>query len=146
MSVAEAKSAAADAASWRRGLRAFRHYNYRLYFGGQLVSQIGTWMQNIAQGWLVLRLTGSAFDLGLVTALQGLPILFFTSISGVIADRVPKYRLLVVTQSVMAVLALVLAVDVTSGMVRIWHVYVLAALLGMANAANIPTQQSASNP
>ena len=144
MAVAEAKSPAEDGSSWTRGWRAFRHYNYRLYFCGQLISQMGTWMQNIAQGWLVLRLTGSAFDLGLVTALQGLPILFFTSFSGVIADRVPKHRLLVVTQSVMAVLALVLAIDVTAGTVRIWHVYVLAALLGMANAANIPTQQAFS--
>jgi len=142
MAVAQAKPPSGDVPSWMRGIRAFRHYNYRLYFSGQLISQIGTWMQNIAQGWLVLRLTGSAFDLGLVTALQGLPILFFTSLSGVIADRVPKYRLLVVTQSIMAILALILAIDVTSGMVRIWHVYVLAALLGMANAANIPTQQA----
>ena len=127
-----------------RGLRAFRHYNYRLYFVGQLISQVGTWMQNIAQGWLVLRLTGSAFDLGFVTALQGLPILFFSLLGGVIADRVPKYRLLVVTQAVMAVLALVLAFDVSAGTVRIWHVYMLAALLGLANAANMPTQQAFS--
>lgn len=129
---------------WLRGMRALRHYNFRLYISGQLVSQIGTWMQNIAQGWLVLRLTGSAFDLGFVTALQGLPILFFSLLGGVIADRVPKYRLLVVTQSIMAILALILAVDVTAGTVRIWHVYVLAALLGIANAANMPTQQAFS--
>src|ERR1700719_760836 len=102
MVLTQAKRPAGDEPSWMRGLRAFRHYNYRLYFGGQLISQIGTWMQNIAQGWLVLRLTGSAFDLGLVTALQGLPILFFALLGGVIADRVPKHRLLVVTQAAMA--------------------------------------------
>src|SRR6266700_2452138 len=89
-----AAGAAAQGSAWARGLRAFQHYNYRLYFAGQLVSQIGTWMQNIAQGWLVLKLTGSACDLGVVTALQGIPMLFFALVGGVIADRVPKHRLL----------------------------------------------------
>ncbi|HTE85829.1 MAG TPA: MFS transporter, partial [Dehalococcoidia bacterium] len=127
-----------------RGLRAFQHYNYRLYFSGQLVSQAGTWMQNIGQGWLVLKLTGSAFDLGVVTALQGIPMLFFALIGGVIADRVPKHKLLVVTQTVMAILALILAIDVSAGTVRIWHVYILALCLGLANAANMPAQQAFS--
>jgi MFS family permease len=125
-----------------RGFRAFRNYNYRLYWSGQFVSQCGTWMQNIAQGWLVLQLTNSAFDLGVVTALQQLPILLMGLLGGVIADRVPKYRLLVVTQSVMTVLALILAVDVTAHTVRIWHVYLLAAALGIANAINNPAQQA----
>jgi MFS family permease len=127
---------------WKRGFRAFRNYNYRLYWSGQLVSQIGTWMQNIAQGWLVLKITGSPFDLGLVTALQGLPVLFFGLLGGVIADRVPKYRLLVITQVIMALLALILAIDVTAGTVQIWHVYILAAGLGVTNAINNPTQQA----
>jgi MFS family permease len=127
---------------WTRGFRAFRNYNYRLYWSGQFVSQCGTWMQNIAQGWLVLKLTNSAFDLGVVTALQQLPILLMGLLGGVIADRVPKYRLLVVTQSVMTVLALILAVDVTAGTVQIWHVYLLATALGVANAINNPAQQA----
>lgn len=131
-----------ERAGWTRGLRAFRHYNYRLYFSGQLVSQIGTWMQNIGQGWLVLKLTGSAFDLGLVTALQGLPMLCFSLVGGVMADRVSKHKLLIVTQSIMALLALILAIDVSTGMVQIWHVYILALCLGMANAANMPAQQA----
>jgi MFS family permease len=99
-------------------------------------------MQNVAQGWLVLKLTNSAFDLGVVTALQSLPVLFFGMLGGVIADRVPKYRLLVVTQSVMTILALILAIDVTAGTVQIWHVYVLAGALGIANAVNNPAQQA----
>jgi MFS family permease len=138
------EQAVSQDSGFKRGLRAFRHYNYRLYFSGQLVSQIGTWMQNIAQGWLVLRLTGSAFDLGLVTALQGLPMLMFAMLGGVVADRVPKRRLLIATQTFMAILALILALDVTAGTVQIWHVYILALCLGMANAANMPAQQAFS--
>jgi len=110
-----APEAGADApAGLMRGFAAFRHYNYRLYFGGQLISLIGTWMQNIGQGWLVLQLTHSAFYLGVVTALQSLPVLFFALLGGVVADRFPKNRLLVVTQSIMAILALMLALDVCS--------------------------------
>jgi MFS family permease len=127
---------------WPRGLRALRHYNYRLYFGGQTISMGGTWMQNVGQGWLVLLLTHSPFYLGVVTALQFLPVLLFSLIGGVIADRVPKYRLMIATQSVMGVLALLLAIDVSAGTVRIWHIYILAFLLGIANAMNMPTQQA----
>src|SRR5438270_13844000 len=107
------ESPSAEAPShWPRGVRALRHYNYRLYFVGQTISMGGTWMQNVAQGWLVLLLTHSAFYLGVVTALQFLPVLLFSLIGGVIADRLPKYRLMVVTQSAMAVPALLLAIDV----------------------------------
>lgn len=127
---------------WSRGLRAFRNYNFRLYFAGQLTSQIGTWIQNTAQAWLVVTLTHSPFKLGLVTALQALPMLFFATLGGVVADRVSKYRLLTITQAIMAILALILAVDVTARTVQIWHVYVLASLLGLTNAANMPTQQA----
>lgn len=129
---------------WPRALRALRHRNYRLYFAGQTVSMAGTWMQNVAQGWLVLILTHSPFSLGVVTALQSLPTLLFALLGGVIADRFPKHRLLTVTQSAMAVLALVLALDVSAGTVRIWHIYILAILLGVCNAINMPTQQAFS--
>lgn len=125
-----------------RGLAAFRHRNYRLYFGGQFISLIGTWMQNIAQGWLVLQLSHSAFALGIVAALQSLPVLFFALLGGVIADRLPKYRLLVFTQASMAILALVLALDVTAGTVQIWHIYILASLLGVAQSVDMPTRQA----
>ena len=129
-------------ATWTRGFTAFRHYNYRLYFGGQLVSLIGTWMQNIGQGWLVLQLTHSPFYLGVVTALQSLPVLFFALLGGVVADRFPKNRLLVVTQSTMALLALVLALDVSAGTVRVWHIYILATLLGLVQSVDAPTRQA----
>jgi MFS family permease len=127
---------------WPHALRALRHYNYRLYFAGQTISMAGTWMQNVAQGWLVLILTHSAFYLGVVTALQFLPVLLFSLIGGVFADRLPKYRLMVVTQSAMALPALLLAIDVTAGTVQIWHIYILAFMLGIANAMNMPTQQA----
>lgn len=129
-------------AGWLRGCAAFRHYNYRLYFGGQLISMIGTWMQNIGQGWLVLQLTHSAFYLGVVTALQSLPVLFFALLGGVVADRFPKNRVLVVTQSTMAILALILALDVSAGTVRVWHIYILATLLGIVQSVDAPARQA----
>jgi MFS family permease len=127
---------------WPRGLRSLAHYNYRLYFVGQTVSMAGTWMQNVAQGWLVLNLTHSAFQLGLVVTLQTIPILLFSLAGGVLADRIAKRKLLIVTQTTMALLALILAIDVSTGRVQIWHVYILATLLGTANAMTMPTQQS----
>jgi MFS family permease len=133
---------ASAANRWPRGLRSLQHYNYRLYFVGQTISMAGTWMQNVAQGWLVLSLTHSAFQLGLVVTLQSAPILLFSLAGGVLADRVSKYRLLAVTQTVMALLALILALDVSAGTVQIWHIYILATLLGTANALTMPTQQS----
>ena len=135
-------SSPASVRGWMQGFRALRNYNYRLYFSGQFISLVGTWMQNIAQGWLVLQLTHSAFDLGLVTMLQSLPMLVLGLAGGVLADRVPKHRLLVGTQAAMALLALILAVDVSAGTVQIWHVYLLATLLGVANVINMPSQQS----
>jgi len=129
---------------WPRGLRALRHHNYRLYFAGQTVSMAGTWMQNVAQGWLVLLLTHSPFALGVVVTLQSAPILVFSLAGGILADRLPKYRLLAVTQMAMALLALILALDATAGTVRIWHIYILATLLGTTNALTMPTQQSFS--
>lgn len=139
---AQADAVANAPAGWARGFVAFRHYNYRLYFGGQLISLIGTWMQNIGQGWLVLQLTHSAFYLGVVTALQTLPVLFFALLGGVVADRFPKNRLLVVTQSTMAILALILALDVSAGTVQVWHIYVLATLLGLVQSVDAPTRQA----
>lgn len=134
--------ASGNQSRWPRGLRALRHRNYRLYFLGQTISMAGTWMQNVAQGWLVLTLTHSPFSLGIVITLQSAPVLLFSLLGGVLADRVPKYRLMAVTQSVMALLALILAIDVTAGTVQIWHIYILAALLGSTNAMNLPTQQA----
>jgi MFS family permease len=125
-----------------RTFSSLRVRNYRLYFSGQFVSMTGTWMQWVAQGWLVLRLTGSGFAVGLVTALQFLPMLVGGAYGGVIADRVDKRRLLVATQSTAGTLALILGVLVTTGVVRLWMVFALALALGIVNAIDNPTRQS----
>lgn len=108
--------------------------NYRLYFGASVVSNIGTWMQRIAQDWLILQLTGSGAALGITVGLQFLPFLLFGALGGVMADRFPMRRVLVVTQASMGALALVLGVLDVTGVVQAWHVYVLAFLLGTATA------------
>jgi MFS family permease len=123
-------------------LRAFDHRDFRLFFAGQAVSQIGTWMQSVAQSWLVLELTNSPFRLGLVGTLQFTPMLLLSFFAGVLADRLPKRRLLVVTQSVMAVQALSLAALVASGHVQYWHVTVMATVYGLANTMDIPARQA----
>ncbi|MGZ6214474.1 MAG: MFS transporter [Candidatus Limnocylindria bacterium] len=116
--------------------------NFRRFFYGQAVSMIGTWMQSVAQSWLVLELTGSGTALGLVIALQTIPVLFGAPYAGLIADRVDKRRLLVGTQTTMGALALVLGVLTVTGSVELWMVYVLAVLLGAANAVDNPTRQA----
>ncbi len=127
---------------FRRTFHALGNRNYRLFWLGQLLSQSGTWMRQTAQGWLVLQLTGSAFALGLVTAMQFIPILLFSLFGGVLADRLPKRRTLLVTQSVMLVQATALAVLTTTGQVRLGHLYVLSAVLGLAMAIDNPTRQA----
>lgn len=110
-----------------RTFSALRHRNYRLFFFGQMISQIGTWMQTTAQAWLVLELTHSALLLGLVVVLQYLPVMMFSLFGGVLADRVPKRTLLLVTQSVALVQAAILWILVVTGTVQIWHIMLLAA-------------------
>jgi predicted MFS family arabinose efflux permease len=124
------------------GLRALNHPKFRLYFTGQVLSQVGTWMQSVAQSWLVLQLTGSPLRLGLISTLQFGPMLVFSVFSGAVADRVPKRRLLLATQSVLACQALTLAALVWSGHVQYWHVAALACLLGLVNALDNPSRQS----
>jgi MFS family permease len=123
-------------------VRAMRVRNYRLYWFGQLVSLSGTWMQRVAQSWLVLQLTDSPLALGTVTALQFLPISLLSLFGGVLADRVPKRRLLMVTQSIQIVQAVAIAVLAGSGAIQLWHIYALAAVLGLANAFDTPARQS----
>ncbi len=125
-----------------RGVAALRHRDFRLYWGGQLISLIGTWMQIVAQSWLVLQLSNSALILGLLGALQFLPILLFSVLGGVAADRLPKRRLLLITQTSSLLLAVALAVLTQAGVVRIGHVMALALLLGMVNAVDMPTRQA----
>ncbi len=126
----------------RQTFRSLRFRNYRLYFFAQLISVSGTWMQTVAQAWLVLRITGSGVDLGLVTGLQFLPMLLFGPWGGLVADRVDKRRLLFATQAAGGVLALLLGVLTGTGEVRLWHVYVLATLLGVVNLFDNPARQT----
>ena len=123
-------------------LRAFRSRNYRLFVAGQLVSLIGTWMQSVAQSWLIYRLTGSAALLGLIGFAGQIPIFILAPFGGVIADRVNRHRVLIATQTVMMLLAFALAILTLEGFVHVWHIFVLASLLGVANAFDIPARQA----
>lgn len=116
--------------------------NYRFFFLGQVVSNTGTWMQRIAQDWLVLSLTGSATAVGITTALQFLPMLLFGLYGGVLVDRLPKRRTLLVTQTSMAVTGIALAVLTLSGHVQVWHVYLAAFVVGLATVIDNPARQS----
>jgi MFS family permease len=116
--------------------------NYRLYFAGQVVSLSGTWMQGVAQAWLVLDLTGSGTALGFVSSLQFLPVLLFGPLGGVLADRFDKRRLLYATQAAAATLAGTLGVLVATDVVQVWMVYALAACLGFVYVVDNPTRQT----
>jgi MFS family permease len=121
---------------------ALKHYNYRLWFGGQVVSLVGTWMQGTAQGYLIYQLTGSSAYLGLVGFAGGVPTLLFTLFGGVVADRLSRRKLLVITQTAMLILAFILAALTFSNLVQPWHIVVLAFLLGVANAFDAPARTS----
>ncbi len=116
--------------------------DFRLFWFGQLISLSGTWMQSVAQGWLVYSLTKSPFYLGLVAAANSLPILLFTLIGGVVADRFPKRNLLLITQALSIIPAILLGVLTSMGIATVWHVALLAFFLGTINAIDIPTRQS----
>jgi len=122
--------------------QALRHRNFRLWFFGQLTSLVGTWMQTIAQNWLVYQLTGSAWDLGLVSFVGAIPLVPLTLHAGAIADRFSRRRIIFLTQASMMVLAFVLAILCATGQVRLWHVLVLAMLLGAAQAIDTPARQA----
>jgi MFS family permease len=116
--------------------------NYRLYFIGQIISTSGTFMQSVAQAWLVLKLTNSGTALGIATALQYLPILVLGPYGGVIADRFSKRKILTFTQSISGILALILGVLVATDLVRVWMVYILAFCLGLVTVFDNPTRQT----
>ena len=124
------------------GLRALAHGEYRRFHFAQLVALVGGWMQAVAQAWLVLQLTGSPFKLGLISTLQFSPVLLFAVVTGAVADRLPKRRLLVITQTTLACQALLLGALVATGLVEYWHVAVLGLLLGFANVFDQPARQS----
>src|SRR5216117_860671 len=126
----------------KTSLRAFRHRNYRLFFAGQLTSLVGTWMMTVAQSWLVLQLTGNPFDLGVVAAVQFLPVLVLGLFGGVIADSLPKRRTLVATQAFASILSFVMFALVFTHTIAVWHVLVVAFFLGIRNAVDMPTRQA----
>ena len=119
-----------------------RHRNYRLFFFGQMISLVGLWMHNAAQSWLVYEMTGSKSMLGLTMVAETLPIFLFSTWGGVLADRYPKRRILYVTQSIEALLALILAVLVFTGTVQVWHIMTLAVILGINSGFEAPARQS----
>jgi MFS family permease len=123
-------------------LRALRARNYRLFVSGQLVSLVGTWMQTVAQAWLIYRLTGSAALLGLIGFAGQIPVFVLAPLGGAIADRANRHRILVATQSAMMAFALVLGTLTLSGAIEVWHVFALASLFGLANAFDIPARQA----
>ncbi len=125
-----------------RTFRALRHRNFRLFFTGQGLSLIGTWLQQVAMGWLVYRLTGSAWLLGVVAFCANVGILLFGNLAGVVADRIDRRRGLLVTQSLMLVQAVVLALLVALGWIQTWHLIVLSLWLGTCTAFDLPLRQS----
>jgi MFS family permease len=123
-------------------LRALKYRNFQLFFGGQLISLVGTWMQIVAQSWLVYRLTRSSVLLGLVNFAGQIPILVFSVLGGIAADRFSRRHVVIVTQTASMLLAFVLAVLTLTERVHIWHVFVLSALLGVVNAFDVPARQA----
>src|ERR1039458_1732259 len=128
--------------AWNQTFHSLRVRNYRVYFIAQLISVSGTWMQSIAQAWLVLHLTGSGVDLGIVTGLQFLPVLLFGPFGGLVADRLDKRKLLFATQTAGGLLALTLGILTVTHVVQLWQVYVLAGLLGVVNLFDNPARQT----
>jgi MFS family permease len=123
-------------------VRALRHRNFQLFFAGQLISLIGTWMQTVAQAWLVYRMTGSAFLLGAVGFSSQIPVFIMAPIGGIVADRFNRRRVVIATQNAAMVLAGILAALTLSGRIRVWEIMVLAAGLGVVNAFDIPARQA----
>jgi MFS family permease len=123
-------------------LRALHHKNYRLFFGGQSISLVGTWMQQIAMSWLVYRLTNSALLLGIVSFSSQIPVFLLASIAGVYADRWNRHRMLVATQTLSMIQALILAFLTLTGTIHVWQIIALSIFIGVINAFDMPTRQS----
>ena len=127
---------------WQAAGRALRHRNFQLFFSGQLISLIGTWMQTVAQSWLVYRMTGSGLLLGAVGFASQIPVFLVAPVGGITADRMNRQRVVIGTQTASMLLAFVLAALTLSHRVQVWHIFVLAALLGVVNAFDIPGRQA----
>lgn len=119
-----------------------RHRDFRLFFSGQMVSLTGTWMQNVAQGWLVLQLTNSPFLLGIINAIAALPILLFSIWGGTVADRIKKRNLIICTQALSMILAFIMGILVSLRIIEFWHIALLAGLIGLVNAFDMPARHS----
>ena len=122
--------------------RALKHGNFQLFFAGQMISLIGTWMQTVAQSWLVYRITGSAVLLGTVGFASQFPVFVLSTVGGIVADGNSKHRIVIATQASSMCLAFVLAALTLSGRIQVWHIIVLASLLGTVNAFDIPARQA----
>jgi MFS family permease len=141
-SAAAEKMGAKAAPKWTTTLRALRHRNFQLFFGGQLISLTGTWMQSVAQAWLVYSITKSALLLGSVGFASQIPVFLVAPFGGITADRINRQRLVIATQIASMILAGILAWLTLSGRVQVWHIFVLAGLLGVVNAFDIPGRQA----
>ncbi len=119
-----------------------KHKNFAYYFFGMIISQTGSWMQNVAQPWLAYRLTDSALLLSLVSALQFLPVLFFSLFAGVFIDRVSKKKILIITQTAFLVITMALAILTLSGRIQYWHLLITSTLMGITNTLDMPARQS----
>ena len=122
--------------------RALKHRNFQLFFAGQFISLTGTWMQSVAQSWLVYRLTGSVVLLGMIGFAGQIPVFLIAPFGGVVADRYNRQKILVITQSIAMLTAFVLAILTLTGNIQVWHLFVLALCFGLANAFDIPTRQA----
>src|SRR6266581_4587195 len=129
---------------WPAGLRALAHRDYRLFWAGQLVSLVGTWMQTVGQSWLVLELTNSPLRLGLIGTLQYAPMLAFSFVTGALVDRARKRRLILGTQAALMCQAFALAALAWGGHVQYWHVAVLATLYGLAQTLDMRSSRISS--
>jgi MFS family permease len=122
--------------------RALRHRNFKLFFGGQIISLVGTWMQTVAQAWLVYRMTGSSVLLGVLGFVGQIPIFLLSPLAGLAADRWPRRRVVIATQTASMLLAFILAALTMTGRIRVWEIIILATMLGIVNAFDVPARQS----
>lgn len=126
----------------KKSFHSLSHINYRIFFSGQVISQIGSWMQTISLPWLAYSITGSAFLLGVVGAMQYLPVMFFSLFAGAAIDRYEKKKIIIFTQSAQAVIAFILAFLVFSRLIQYWHLVILSLALGSISAIDFPARQS----
>ena len=137
-----ASAAVSERSRFNDTIRSLRHRNFQLFFSGQLISLIGTWMQNVAQSWLVYRLTGSSLLLGTVSFASQIPVFPMAPLAGMVADRWNRRTIVIITQTASMILAFILAVLTLTNRITVWEIVVLAALLGAVNAFDIPARQS----